>query len=65
MKKNMGLPDRIVRLVIALLLFAYGVWQGSWIAYFIGLFVVFEYAFSWCIVYQLMGKSTCKYKPKK
>lgn len=59
MKKNIGTPGRLLRLAIAILLFIYAYWQWSWIALLFGLFVLFEAAFSWCVVYQILGKNSC------
>ncbi|MBM3192360.1 MAG: DUF2892 domain-containing protein [Chlamydiae bacterium] len=58
MKKNIGTKDRLVRLAIAFLLFGYAFWQSSWIAFAAGCFTLFESLFSWCLLYQLLGKST-------
>lgn len=59
MKKNIGAKDRLIRLAIALLLFAYAYWQKSYIALGAGIFTLLESAFSWCVFYQLIGKNTC------
>ena len=59
MKKNIGTADRIVRLSIACLLFAFAWWQGSWIALAFALFTLYEALASWCILYQLLGKNSC------
>jgi hypothetical protein len=65
MKKNIGTKDRILRLIIAILLFGYAFWEGSWIAFAAGVFTLLESLFSWCILYQIMGKSTCPIHRKK
>ena len=65
MKKNIGTRDRIIRFVIALFLFAYALWQSSWIAFGAGVFTLLESLFSWCILYQILGKSSCTIKRKK
>ena len=59
MTKNIGTLDRIIRVVIGLLLLAYAIWQGSWIALGFAIFTFFEAFMSWCILYQLIGKNTC------
>lgn len=61
-KKNIGTKDRLIRLAISLLLFAYAYWKSSWIAFGFGLFTLFESLFSWCIYYQIIGKSSCPIK---
>jgi len=59
--KNIGTRDRLVRLAIglAMLLFAM---LTTWnpILIFISGVVVFQAVFSWCFVYQAMGKNTCE-----
>lgn len=60
MKKNIGTKDRLIRLAIAILLLAYAFWQKSYIAGAAGLFTLYEAAASWCVLYQLLGKSSCK-----
>lgn len=59
MKKNIGLPDRLIRFVIAAILLVFALWQKSWIAGFASLFVFYEALAGWCIYYQLIGKSSC------
>jgi hypothetical protein len=59
MKKNIGIQDRIIRFVIGLLLLAIAWWQMSWIALALALFTFYEALASWCIFYQLIGKSSC------
>lgn len=59
MKKNIGTKDRLLRLAIAIALFAYAAWQGSWIALLGGLFTTYEALASWCILYQILGKNSC------
>ena len=64
-KKNIGTKDRLIRFAISLLLFALAYWQSSWIALAFALFTLFESLFSWCIYYQLIGKSSCPINRKK
>lgn len=59
MKKNLNVTDRISRLLIAIALLAFAVWQHSWVVFFASLFVFFEAAAGWCILYALTGKSSC------
>ena len=61
-KKNIGTADRFLRLSIAILLLALAYFKGSWILLLAGLFVLFEAAFSWCVLYQILGKSSCPLK---
>lgn len=62
MKKNIGPQDRLLRLFIAILLLALAYIKSSWILLGASLFVFFEVAFSWCIMYQLLGKNSCPRK---
>ncbi len=62
MKKNIGTTDRLIRLAIAIALFLFAYWKGSWILFAIGLFVLFEAVMSWCVLYQILGKTSCPRK---
>lgn len=62
MKKNIGTADRLLRLAIAIVLLLLAYWKGSWILLVAGIFVLFEAASSWCVMYQLLGKSSCPIK---
>ena len=59
MKSNIGKIDRLIRLIIAVFLFVYAYWQGSWIAFGFSIFTFYESWAGWCALYQLIGKSTC------
>ena len=65
MKKNIGIPDRLLRLAFALALFLFAYWQSSWISFGFGVFTLYEVCASWCVLYQLLGKSTCPIKRDK
>lgn len=63
MKPNIGLPDRLLRLLIAVILFALA-WMfipeiTGYIFLIFGLFTTYEALASWCIMYQLLGINTC------
>ncbi len=62
MKKNIGTPDRLLRLAIAIVLLILAYLNSSWILLLAGGFVLFEATFSWCIMYQLLGKNSCPLK---
>ena len=62
MKKNMNTFDRLVRLAIAILFFIMAYKEGSWLLFLAGGFIFFEAVFSWCIVYQILGKNSCPRK---
>lgn len=65
MKKNIGKKDRITRLMMAIALLAIAAYKMSFVVFALGLFVLFESAFSWCIFYQFLGKSSCPISTKK
>lgn len=60
MKKNIGTADRLLRALIGVLLMGIAYWQSSLLALFLGFFVLYEAMSSWCIMYQLLGKNSCK-----
>jgi hypothetical protein len=62
MRKNIGTADRLLRLAIAIALLLYAYFKMSWLAFFGGAFVFFEALFSWCILYQILGKNSCPLK---
>lgn len=64
MKKNIGTMDRILRFILACVLFALALWLKSWILAAIGLFTLYEAIFSWCILYQMIGKNSCPISKK-
>lgn len=59
MKSNIGLPDRLWRLLAGIALLAFAWWQSSWIALLAALFVFYEVLAGWCVLYQILGKNTC------
>ncbi len=64
-KENIGTPDRLLRLFIAIALLAYGIWKVSYLSLAASAFVFFEVFFSWCAFYALIGKNSCPIKRKK
>lgn len=62
MKRNMGTADRLIRFILAIFLFLLAYWKSSWILFAIGLFVLFESAYGWCLMYQILGKNSCPRK---
>jgi hypothetical protein len=58
-KKNIGTSGRLWRFALAMALLAYAYWQRSWIAFAVGLFVLFESLMSWCFLNQILGRSSC------
>ncbi len=59
MKPNMGTPDRIIRIAIAIFLLGYAYWQSSWLAFGFSIFTFYESWASWCAFYQLIGRNHC------
>lgn len=60
MVKNMNKKDRLIRLIagiVFLLIEIFTTWNMGWI--FISGVLVFQAVFSWCFVYQAIGKNTC------
>lgn len=58
--RNIGSPDRLLRLLIAVGLFAWAAFS-SWsptLLFFSG-FTLFEATNKWCALYAAMGKNTC------
>ncbi|MBM3193226.1 MAG: DUF2892 domain-containing protein [Chlamydiae bacterium] len=64
-KSNIGKKDRIIRFSIAMILFAYAAFQKSFIALGAAIFTLYEALAGWCILYQILGKSSCPIDKKK
>lgn len=62
MKRNLDNKGRLARLTIALLVLGFAWWQSSWIALLVALFIFYEAAAGWCILYQILGKNSCNIK---
>ena len=63
MKKNIGFPDRVIRLLIGLVCFI-----GAWfvvgmvlkiVLVLLGIFSIYEAIRGWCAFYMLIGRNTC------
>lgn len=65
MKQNIGTKDRWLRLAIGLLLLFLAWWASSWLLLAISLFVFYEALVGWCLLYQLLGKNSCKIHKSK
>ena len=63
-KKNIESPGRWLRCGIGVLLLVYAYWKMSWLALAGAAFTFFESYMSWCVVYQILGKSSCPLKKK-
>jgi hypothetical protein len=57
--RNIGMKDRVVRLLLALFLLFIGVWLWIPAMMLIAGFVFYEAVSSWCVLYAAMGKNTC------
>jgi len=64
LSKNIDFSDRLIRLIIALLLLVIAYWRANWIIFAAALFVLFEALMGWCVLYQILGKSSCSVKKK-
>lgn len=56
---NVGGVDRMVRIVLGVLIIAFGVYQGS-LWGLLGVVVLLTGVFKWCGLYSILGVSTCK-----
>lgn len=57
---NIGASDRLIRLGLGVVLFVWAIRSDlSPILFFASGFCIFEAIFSWCGLYQIMGKNTC------
>lgn len=63
-KKNIGTPDRWLRFICGAILLACAYAFKSWLALIGGLFCFFESYMSWCVLYQILGRSSCPIKKK-
>lgn len=59
MQRNVGGPDRVIRIVAGLAILAIGVWQQSWWGA-IGLVPLLTALIGWCPVYVPAKFSSCK-----
>lgn len=57
--KNLGMPDRLLRFTLGLVLLLFAI-LTTWnpILLFLSGFAFFESAFSWCILYAAIGRTT-------
>jgi hypothetical protein len=60
--RNIGIFDRVLRLVVALFFLVLAYWVASWVILVIALFVLFEALVGWCLLYQIFGKNSCSIK---
>ncbi|MFH1001120.1 MAG: DUF2892 domain-containing protein [Bacteroidota bacterium] len=70
MKKNVGVCDKVIRVVLAIiigLLYYFGVISGTWGIVLLVLAIVFLFTglLNFCGLYSLFGINTCKKKEDK
>lgn len=63
MKRNEGNTDRILRIVLAIVIFGLGLATGSWLG-LIGFVPLLTGALGWCPLYAIFGLSTCPVESK-
>lgn len=63
MQKNIGVRDRILRGVIALILLLCAIAFKNPYFLFAAIFTAYEAAASWCAFYALIGRTTCPLNP--
>jgi len=65
MKKNIGKTDSIIRFIVAIIIFAIGIYFKSWWG-LLGLIPLFTGLIVYCALYSLLGiNTTCTVKEKK
>ncbi|MFM8559529.1 MAG: DUF2892 domain-containing protein [bacterium] len=64
MTTNVGIVDRIIRLILGVGLIAWGVINGSWWGA-LGVVPLLTATIGWCPAYLPFGLSTCGVKTKK
>jgi len=65
MTPNIGINDRIARLIIGVVLISLALIYKSTFMALGGLFSIYEAVSSWCVFYQILGKNTCPIKSPK
>lgn len=56
--KNLGNTERVIRIILGILIIAWGIKAQSWLGV-IGLIILITGIIGWCGVYQLFKKSCC------
>ena len=60
MKKNIGMPDRILRYTIGVIFLSLAWFFSSWVLLALALVSFLEGMISWCAVFAIFGKNSCK-----
>jgi putative effector of murein hydrolase LrgA (UPF0299 family) len=61
MKKNVGIADKIIRILVGIIIIALGLIYGSWWGV-IGVIPIITGIVGYCCLYVPLGISTCKAK---
>ncbi len=61
MKKNMGTADRTIRIIVAVIIGAAGIYFQSWWG-LLGFIPLLTSSIAWCPLYAPFGLSTCRKK---
>lgn len=64
MVKNVGTPDRILRVLVGLAIIGWGIYAQNWLGE-IGLIPLATGFISFCPLYKVLGISTCPLKKEK
>ncbi|MCS7213575.1 MAG: DUF2892 domain-containing protein [Candidatus Calescibacterium sp.] len=64
MIKNVGTPDRILRVLVGLAIIGWGIYAQNWLGA-IGLIPLATGFISFCPLYKVLGISTCPLKREK
>jgi hypothetical protein len=62
MKPNIGRTDRIIRIILAILIAAAGIYFKSWWG-LLAVIPLFTALFSFCLLYKIIGINTSSHKP--
>ncbi|WP_266368571.1 YgaP family membrane protein [Tellurirhabdus rosea] len=63
LRKNVGLTDRLLRLMLALLIGAAGMYYQNWLG-ILALVPLLTALVGFCPLYTLFGINTCPFRPK-
>ena len=63
LRKNVGLTDRLLRLMLALLIGAAGMYYQNWLG-ILALIPLLTALVGFCPLYTLIGINTCPFRPK-
>lgn len=61
MKQNIGSTDRLIRVVLAMLIAAAGIYFENWWG-LLAVIPLFTALFSFCPLYKIIGINTCSHK---